>query len=149
MRLRDTPENRVTASILLHTSTRVDWQRNPTGRVQLPSGVWLRYGLGGILGTADWIGIVRATGTFFAREDKAPGQKPDMARLSKVIAAQEYCPDACRHALCHLVHQELYLRRVRDAAGIGIFADCVADVEAQLARDLARRPARMQLRGVL
>ena len=132
MKLRATPENIVTADILRATTPRVDWQRNATGRAQLPSGLWIRYGLGGILGTSDWIGVVRATGRIFALEVKAPGEKPDLERVDKAIRANSYCPDSCQHALCHVVHQELYLRRIRAAGGLGCFADCVADVEREL-----------------
>lgn len=133
MKLRDTPENRVVQAVMLATSERVDWLRNPAGVGTMKSGITMRIGLGGILGTSDWIGIVRASGRFFALETKAPGKKPDLVELDKKIRAGDYCPTECDHPKCRLVHQELFLRRVRAAGGIGCFADCVADVETQLA----------------
>lgn len=132
MRLRDTPENRVVAAIMRATSARVDWLRNPAGVGTMKSGVTMRIGLGGILGTSDWIGIVRATGRIFALETKAPGKKPDIVALDKTIRAGDYCPNECSHTKCRLVHQELFLRRIRASGGLACFADCVADVEREL-----------------
>jgi len=132
MRLKDTPENRVVVSIMRATTDRVDWFRNPAGVATMKSGVTMRIGLGGILGTSDWIGIVRASGRFFALETKAPGKKPDLVELDKKIRAGDYCPTECDHPKCRLVHQELFLRRVRASGGLACFADCVADVEREL-----------------
>ncbi len=132
MKLRDTPENRVVHAVMLATSERVDWLRNPAGVGTMKSGITMRIGLGGILGTSDWIGIVRASGRFFALETKAPGKKPDLVELDKKIRAGDYCPTECDHPKCRLVHQELFLRRVRASGGLACFADCVADVEREL-----------------
>ena len=134
MKLRDTPENRVTAAILAATTADVDWLRNPAGGVVTKSGHDMRIGLGGVLGTSDWIGIVRRTGRVFALELKAPGKKPDLRVLDHHIRARDYCPGPCSHARCRVVHQELFLRRIRAAGGLGCFADCVEDVQRELRR---------------
>lgn len=134
MRMRATPENVVTASTIRATADRLDWYRNPSGNATMPSGVKMRFGLGGELGTPDWLAVERRNGRAWFVEFKAPGNKPDMVKVGKDIDAGNYCPGPCRHDRCHVVHQELCLRRARAAGAVGIFADCIADVERELSR---------------
>lgn len=128
MKFRATPENLATVDMLRGTTRLIDWDRNPAGMATLPSGVKIRFGLGGVLGTPDWVGQVIGTGRAIFVETKRFGGKPDLAVLDRLIKAGDYCPSDCHHAKCHLVHQELFLRRKRANGSIALFADCAADV---------------------
>ena len=132
MKLPMTPENLVIAEVLCATSDKLDWWRNPTGNATMPSGVKMRFGLGGLLGTPDWIAIERASGRAWFVEFKAPGEKPNLVAIDRHIRAKDFCPGPCRHERCHLVHQELCLRRARDSGAVGIFADCLDDILKEL-----------------
>jgi hypothetical protein len=133
VRLPNTPENRATALILSATADRVDWLRNPSGMGLTMSGTQMLFGLGGVPGSSDWVGIVRATGRAFFLEVKALGKVPDPARLALWIDTKHYCPPhTCKHERCRLVYQELFLRRGRASGAIAMFADRPGPVELAL-----------------
>ena len=132
MRLKDTPENRVTAAITLATCDRVDWMRNDIGCADYGTSR-VQYGVGG-RGGSDYLGIVRPphkhAGKLFAREDKA--NKPDVAAIDARIASSDYCPGSCKHERCRLVYQRLFHIRVKRCGGLACFADCVEDILKEL-----------------
>jgi hypothetical protein len=138
MRMKLTPENRITALCVSATSDKLDWWRNPSGCAPMPSGVQMRFGLGGLLGSPDWIAIERPPSKHPGRawfvEFKAPGKKPDLLQIHKLILARDYCPQACRHAVCHVVHQELALMRARASGAVAMFVDCVEDITRELSK---------------
>lgn len=130
MKLRDTPENRVVAASLLGTKGLVWLERNDIGMADYGSSR-VPYGVGG-RGGSDYIGAVlpphRNAGRFLAVEFKRQGGKPDEADLTRRLAAGDYCPGQCRHELCKLVLQWMFILKVRASGGIALFADCPEDI---------------------
>jgi hypothetical protein len=59
--MRDTPENRAVQEILLNTSQRVIWFRNRVERArpEYNQNVVVLYGLGGFVGSPDYVGIAK------------------------------------------------------------------------------------------
>lgn len=105
MSKRATPENRLAQDMLLATRHLVCWFRNNTGVADY-AGVKVRYGLGGVPGSADWIGILLSgpnRGRFVAVELKVRPRKPTPEQLQ-------------------------FLRRVRRAGGLGAVCYSVEDV---------------------
>ena len=94
-------ERNVVAAILLATSDRVDWMRNPVG-LAVTDGRHIRYGCGGP-GGSDLVGVVRSTGrAIFCEVKSATGRvRPE---------------------------QQLFLDRMRASGAIAIVARSVADV---------------------
>lgn len=113
---RDTPENRVTQSVLLATAAEVAWMRNNTGvadfnplcphcgqRKDARRGPCkVAYGVGGD-GGSDYLGIVRGTGRLVALELKS-----DTGRATP--------------------EQLAFLDRCRRLGGLAVLARCPADV---------------------
>lgn len=130
MKLADTPENRVVAASLLAIKGLVWLERNDVGMADYGSSR-VPYGVGG-RGGSDYIGAVlpphRYSGRFIAVEFKRHGGKPDEADLTRRLAAGDYCPGQCRHELCKLVLQWMFILKVRRAGGIALFADCPEDI---------------------
>ena len=108
---RATPENSLAQAMLLATRHMVCWFRNNSGVADY-GGMRVRYGLGGVPGSADWIGIVLCgpdRGRFIAVELKVRPRKATPEQLQ-------------------------FLRRVRRAGGIGVVAYRVEDVLSALGR---------------
>jgi hypothetical protein len=130
LKLSDTPENRVVVATLTALAAVLDPMRNDIGCADYGTSR-VPYGVGG-RGGSDYICIIRPphpqAGRFVAIEFKAPGHKPDLAKLDARIASKDFCPGTCSHERCRLVYQRIFHLRVIADGGIALFADCPADV---------------------